>query len=193
MKDRKDWWQEWFGVWGLLSCVASVFIDLLISLCGKTLCFPTTWIVIKIFMAITLVMAVVLHFIDYVHVNKQTETNVRIKFKHFEDIYYVNPDNWCMFQVTSDDDYWRPMYRPSRRKSYVVTFSYFDWLRFCLFRMVKHGREKRQEKLEAEQRRNQRLAEMLAYVQQDINNVYEKIEKIEPKEQKNETISSLVF
>ena len=174
MKDRKEWWQEWFGIWGLLSCAAPLMIDLLISICNTTIRFPLTWIVIKIFMAITIVMAVVLHFIDYVCVNKQTETNVRIKFKHFRDIYYINPDNWCMFQATSDD-YWRPMYRPSQRKSYVVTFSYFDWLRFCLFCMAKHGRKKRQKKLEAEQRRNQRLAEMLTYVQQDINNVYEKI------------------
>lgn len=174
MKDRQDWWQEWFGLWGLLSCAAPFVIDLVISLCERTICFPITWIVIKIFMAITLVIAVVFHFIDYVRVNKQAETNVRIKFKHFKDIYYINPDNWGMFQKASDD-YWRLMYHPSRRKSYVVTFSYFDWLRFCLWRAIKHGRDKRQEKLEAEQRHNQRLAEMLAYVQQDINNAYAKI------------------
>ena len=174
MKDRKEWWQEWFGLWGLLSCSVPLVIDLLISICSGTIHFSSTWFVIKIFMAITLVMVVVLHFIDYVNVNKQTETNVRIKFKQFKYIYYINPDKWGMFTIASDD-YWRLMYHPSRRKSYVVTFSYFDWLRFCLFRMAKHGREKRQEKLEAEQRRNQRLAEMLAYVQQDINNVYAQI------------------
>ena len=175
MKDRKEWSQEWFGLWGLLSCAVPLIMDLVLSLCERTILFPCTWFVIRIFMAITLVMIVVLHFIDYVYVNKQTETNVRIKFKHFKDIYYINPDKWGMFQKTSDD-YWRPMYRPSQRKSYVVTFSYFDWLRFRLFRIAKHGRDRRQEKLEAEQRHNQRLAEMLAYVQQDINNVYEKID-----------------
>ena len=175
MKDHKDWWQEWFGMWGLLGVSAPFAIELVLSLCNGAIRFPVTWFIIKIFMAITLVIAVAFHFIDYVHVNKQTETNVRIKFKHFKDIYYINPDNWGMFTIASDD-YWRLMYHPSRRKSYVVTFSYFDWLRFCLFRMAKHGREKRQEKLEAEQRRNQRLAEMLAYVQQDINDAYAKID-----------------
>lgn len=179
MKSRKNFWVTWFIVWGIVIAFFLMINALAYFCCENPDCnhnFIVTKITSQIFICTTVIFAIIFHFINYFGMNKANNNSVKMKFNHFKDVYSVNPDRWYMHRgfllYEYAHDYWHS-------NSYIVTFSYFDWLKFLLWQKAdkysKHLESKRKKK----EASNERMAEMLKYIQADINEAYEKINKEE--------------
>lgn len=188
MKDRKDFWVRWFIVWGIIIIPILALSILVFFFCEDPDC-NHRFIVLKIlsqnFVVITVIVWIICHFIDYANMNKANDKSVRMKFNHFKDVYYVNPNRWDIATSDWDDGFIRLRYSNGenywREDSYYVTFSYFDWLKFLIWQKVDEYEEKIRRKRKREEASNERLAEMLKYIQKDIDEAYEKISLTEVK------------
>lgn len=182
MKDRKDFWVPWLISWGIIITPILIVNTLKYFLCDNPDCnhrFLVTKIVFQIFVLVTAIIYIICHFIDYANMNKADGESVRMKFNHFKDVYYINPDRWDMTPGHWRDNYGRLRYRSGegywRQETYYVTFSYFDWLKFLLWQKVDKYEKKIKRKRNEEEASNKRLADMLKYIQKDIDEAYEKI------------------
>jgi hypothetical protein len=121
-------------------------------------------------------MYVIVHIVDYITLNKASDDSVRMKFKHFKDIYYINTDSW---QLHNGKLLYYGRTNNLRTKSYHVTFSYFDWIKFLLWDAANDYNDYTKRKREKQEQHNVRIAEMLECIQLDINEAYDKIKNID--------------
>ena len=178
MKDRKKWWQEWISGWGFPIVIIFVFNAICFVVCDSPDCnhrFLLTKIAVQIFIVATAIAGVVFHFSDYVNMNKANDKTVRMQFNHFRDVFYINPDRWYLI----DDKLWYKNGKaPWMEERYCVIFTYRDWLKFLIWHKLRNYEKKIELKKTKEEASNMRLAEMLKYIQKDIDEAYEKIGKI---------------
>ena len=175
MKKRKDFWFSWLITWGIAIAFILVLNAFAYFCCDGPDCnhrFFVFKIASQIFIFATVIVWIICHFIDYVNMNKVDDTSVRMKFDHFKDVYYINPDRWYL-----NDN--RPLYKNGKdywhKERYYVTFTYFDWLKFLSWQKYRKHEEKLEKEKAKEEASNKRLAEMLKYIQKDIDEAYEKI------------------
>ena len=173
MKDRKDFWAPWFVCWaiGLAFFFGVGAILYFYCECENTHEFLAGKVVSQLCIVATIIVAIIFNFIDYRSFNKFDNKSVKMKFNHFKDAYYVNPDRWEMIKGRLTYEYEERYYK----NLYYVVFSYFDWLRFLLWCMVDEYYERRKIKRKKEEDHNARMANMLKHIQMDINKAYEKI------------------
>lgn len=177
MKDRKDFWVSWLIVWGIVIAFILIINTFSYFLCDGSDCnhrFLGFKIISQIFVLVTAIIYIICNFIDYVAINVTNNESVRMKFSHFKDVYYINPDRWDISYWSWENKYSRLRYC-NRGRIYYVTFSYFDWLKFLLWRKRRKYEEMLKNARAVEEANNERLAEMLKYIQKDINEAYEKI------------------
>ena len=184
MKNRKDFWFWWLIVWGIVIAFLFGINAIAYFACENPECnhlFFGFKIVSQIFILTTVIAYVICHFIDYARMNKADDESVRMKFDHFKDVYCVNPSRWGITPDYWSENFGRLRYRNGKdywhEECYYVTFTYFDWLKFLFWNKFRKYEEKLKRKIEKKQEANERLAEMLRYVQNDINEAYEKINK----------------
>lgn len=180
MKNRKDFWVPWLIIWGIVIAFFLGMNALAYFCCDGPDCnhrFLVFKIASQIFILATAITWIICHFIDYAGMNKGDDDTVRMKFNHFKDVYYVNPNRWNA--TYKNYDIFRLRYRNGenywRQDSYYVTFSYFDWLKFLLWKKTRNYEEHLNLKRKKEEESNKRMAEMLKYIQKDIDEAYEKI------------------
>lgn len=175
MKNRKEDWEAWFSFSGVIIGIFLLINTACYFLCHSPDCnhrFLLTKIGVQVFIVISVIAWIICHFEDYVGMNKENNSTVRMKFNHFKDVYYVNPDRWLWnngkFLYKNGKDYWH-------QELYCVTFSYFDWIKFLLWNKLRKYEEKLELKRKKQEKSNELLAEMLKYIQKDIDEAYEKI------------------
>lgn len=183
MKNRKDFWVPWFIIWGIFIGAFLLFGTIAYFCCDNPDCnhrFLMVKITSQIFICTTAILAIIFHFINYFGMNKANNNSVKMKFRNFKDVYYVNPKRWCIYKgfllYRYKYDYWH-------EDSYRVTFSYFDWLKFRIWLNADEYNKNLEAKRKKKEASNERMAEMLKYIQADINKAYEKINQEEEKEQ----------
>lgn len=187
MKKYKTFWNIWFLTWG----ITFAFFFLVFILCStieNPECDHGLSIIkflSKGFIFTTVTAYMIFHFINYHNMNKVNDKSVRMKFNHFKDVYYVNPNRWDIATSNWDNGFIRLRYRNGdnywREDSYYVTFSYFDWLKFLLWDKIDEHENKIKRKRKEEEASNKRMVEMLKYIQKDIDEAYEKISLTEVK------------
>ena len=179
MKSRKDFWVTWSICWGItiaffLFCNTIAYFGCESPDCNHR--FLMVKIASKIFICTTVILAIIFNFINYFGMNKANNNSVKMKFNHFKDVYSVNPNRWYMHKgfllYEYTHDYWHST-------SYIVTFSYFDWLKFRLWQKADKYNKHLEAKRKKKEASNERMAEMLKYIQADINKAYEKINQEE--------------
>lgn len=182
MKNRKEDWEAWFCLNGIVIGIVLALNAACYFLCDNPDCnhrFLLTKIGVQVFIVISLIAWIICHFEDYVGMNKANDDTVRMEFNHFKDVYYINPNRWLLNY--SNSNVYRLRYRnginPWRQEEYFVTFSYFDWLKFLFWRKNRKYEERFESKRRKQEESNERLAEMLKYIQKDIDEAYEKIGK----------------
>lgn len=115
---------------------------------------------------------------DWKHFNKKgysTDSVVRITYKQFYEFYNVNPNAW----TPTKDLLIKRIPKTYRTESYYfngdhncqVTFSFLDYIKYCEF--LAHREEMKAKSKEAED-----IARFINSVQEDINNMNDKISKM---------------
>lgn len=182
MKNRKTFWTAWFITFGIIIITIALSAIVCSFLCNNPECnhgLLVLKIASEIFIAATAIAGVIFNFIDYVNMNKANHETVRMKFNHFKDVYYIRPDRWDITPDHWSSNFGRLRYRAGKwgEDRYFVTFSYFDWLKFLLWQKVDKYEKKIKRKRNEQEESNIRMAEMLKYIQKDIDEAYEKISK----------------
>ena len=176
MGKRKDFWFTWLGIWiGVI--VFILFGEGLVYLACSNTELLFTKIAIQVFLIATAIISTVFHFVDYLTINKMDDKSVKMKFDNFKDTYHVNPNRWYIQDGRLKYKYEEGWYITC----YYVTFSYFDWLKFILWKVNKEHYERIEHRRKKERECDERMIKMLKCVQKDINRAYEKIASIETK------------
>ena len=176
MKSREDFWIPWFICWGLTIAVFAGCCALAYYLCENPECnhrFLLVKITGQIFIITTVISYIICHIVDYKSFNKINDESVKIKFSHFKDAYYVNPNRWRLYKGRLSYQY----DGPKKYTFYYVGFSYLDWLKFILWKNVDEYYEHRKLKMAKQEEHDVRMAEMLKCIQLDINDAYDKIKE----------------
>lgn len=173
MKPRENFWVPWFVCWGIALAFFLIINTMAYFLCDSPECnhnFYMVKLIGQLFVVITSIVYIVLHFVDYFTLNELDDHSVKMSFNNFRDAYYVNSDRWHNFDGSLVYKYYGKKYI-----SYHVVFSYFDWLRFLHWQKINERNRRRKLKMAMEEEHNVRMAEMLKCIQADINEAYEKI------------------
>lgn len=178
MKDHQGFWTPWSVCYGIALGFTLIMCTITYFFCESPECnhnFLMVKIITQLFIASTAIAYAIFNFTDYVSLNKVNDDSVRMKFNHFKDIYYVNPDRWYMRQCRLYYKYDTQHYY----HCYYVTFSYLDWLKFLVWKKRKDYNDKINLKKEEQEQHDIRMAQMLKCVQKDINETYYKIKKMD--------------
>lgn len=173
MKSRKDFWVPWFIGWCVVLGIIGGASTLCYFLCTNPDChhgLKLVKILISTFVVATIIISAICNIDDYRVYNELDDVSVKMKFNHFKDAYYVNPDRWTLRH--------HRLYYERKWNHYKIVFSYLDWLKFLVWCNVDEYYGHLKLKRAKQEEHNIRMAEMLKCIQMDINEAYEKIKDI---------------
>ena len=153
--------------------IASLTHCICASFCMTENCGHGVWLV-RIVIAIFIILNISLFIHDYYKDNPSD--HVRMKFKHFVDIYNINPDRWIVHGYGKSY-----LIHVGRKEKWTdtehtkISFSFIDWLRYKSWYKNRIKVAARQKVFDANREKDEKLAHIIKLAQNDINKAYEKM------------------
>ena len=131
-------------------------------------------------------IALIIAIISDYRIGNNHKDSVKMKFSYFRDTYYINPEAWALpgqiirglYHASGNIDKLRYVKSVNcYNQIYYIKFSFIDWLKFRAWMIQYKWDELGKEAQEEEEKEAQRLAEIIAAMQADVNKAYDNIKK----------------